>query len=113
MRKMTCAIALTVSLSPTATMGQAQPQTASAGYTVIGEMPTDEELNGRFVEIKRGDTLAEIAQNAQVRLTEVARANPALNPRKMKPGELVKLPRTARNDTLGAFDCPGDNRCPD
>lgn len=47
--------------------------------------------------VRRGDTLAAIAQRYEVSLNDIARLNPNLQPRRLAVGELVYLPENASN----------------
>ena len=43
--------------------------------------------------IQSGDTLASIARRYNVRLSALSAANPTLNPRRMRPGQVINIPR--------------------
>jgi LysM repeat protein len=116
MRRAVTGAALALSLAGSAT-GWAQEAPAQPAYRVLGQSapdaPSDQPAQGEpqtFVEVERGDTLAEIAQEAGVELKDVRRLNPRIDPRKLMPGDKIRLPNSSR-DGGDAFLCPGDPRC--
>jgi LysM repeat protein len=70
----------------------------------------DGERRGRYVAVRRGDTLGKIADKADVPLSAITAANPEVQPRKLMPGDLIRIPESG-SEIPGDFDCPGDPRC--
>jgi LysM repeat protein len=52
------------------------------------------ELLGATREIKKGDTLYSISRECEVSVAEIIKANPGLDPAKLKIGQIIQLPDT-------------------
>jgi nucleoid-associated protein YgaU len=103
-----------VSLGPA--LAQEPPTGADKpAYRVLGQSETEDgDRRGRFVVIRRGDTLGKIAGKADVPLAAITAANPDADPRKLMPGDLIRVPEIADSDgdeLPGSIVCPGDSRC--
>lgn len=120
MRQAIAAVTLATSLGA-ATLSYGQAATPPAGppaYRVLGPAPADGETparteagSGTFVQIRRGDTLAEIAEEANLPLKDLRELNPGIRPRKLMPGDKIRLPPGLQHGASDAFLCPGDPRC--
>ena len=93
-------------------IGQERPD-GPPPYRVLGEATGEPEgeRRGRYVAVRRGDTLGKIADRAGVPLSAVTAANPDAEPRKLMPGDLIEIPASSDDQVPGEFECPGDPRC--
>ena len=48
--------------------------------------------SGKTYTIRRGDTLSEIAERNHTTVAALKRANPGLNPNRIRPGKKIRLP---------------------
>ena len=77
---------------------------AGSGLTLRGMNKAQKAETCKGYQIRQGDTLSEIAARVGVSLNEIKKLNPGINPKKIQPGQVIKMPYNATTDR-------GDNRC--
>lgn len=70
------------------------PRRSQPGLDEI-ETELGAEDSGRFHVVQPGDTLTRIAGNYEISLQELLDVNPNVDPRRLRPGQRVRLPSTA------------------
>ena len=84
----------TSSITVTQTTGQTATTTTGQTATSQTTRSTTATTAARTYKVQPGDTMASIARKNSVKLDALMSANPAVEPKKLKPGQTLNLPAT-------------------